>query len=429
LTEFTEDRLVAASKAYLVEIQRHGQSPEESKSLLEELAELCSTLELEVVGSQIVRLAQPQPAYLIGSGKLEELKQIARTLGAGVLIFDDELSPAQQRNIERETGLATIDRREVILDIFAARATSAEARLQVALAKAEHSLPRLTRLWSHLSRQKGGGVNQKGEGESQLELDRRMIKARILKLKEELAVVRGQRDTQRKARRKRPVPNAAIVGYTNAGKSTLLNRLTQASVLADDKLFATLDPTTRRVSLPNNQELLLTDTVGFIRRLPHDLVEAFKSTLEEAALADFLVHVVDASDPQADEHMKTTLNVLSELGAEHKRTLTVFNKVDLLAGDELPLMRLRQLAPEAIAVSVHSGFNMDLLAQELADLLADELKIFELIVPVDRFDLVAYLHRSCKVEKESYEEEGVRIRAGIPPHLLGKVQPFVVSES
>ncbi|MEN9360816.1 MAG: GTPase HflX [Verrucomicrobiota bacterium] len=429
MTEFTEDRLVAASKAYLVEIQRHGQSPEESKSLLEELAELCSTLELEVVGSQIVRLAQPQPAYLIGSGKLEELKQIARTLGAGVLIFDDELSPAQQRNIERETGLATIDRREVILDIFAARATSAEARLQVALAKAEHSLPRLTRLWSHLSRQKGGGVNQKGEGESQLELDRRMIKARILKLKEELAVVRGQRDTQRKARRKRPVPNAAIVGYTNAGKSTLLNRLTQASVLADDKLFATLDPTTRRVSLPNNQELLLTDTVGFIRRLPHDLVEAFKSTLEEAALADFLVHVVDASDPQADEHMKTTLNVLSELGAEHKRTLTVFNKVDLLAGDELPLMRLRQLAPEAIAVSVHSGFNMDLLAQELADLLADELKIFELIVPVDRFDLVAYLHRSCKVEKESYEEEGVRIRAGIPPHLLGKVQPFVVSES
>ena len=424
-----EDRLIAANKAYLVEIQRFGQSAEDSKSLLEELTELCATLELEVVGSQIVKLNHPQAAFLIGSGKLDELNQLSKQLGAGVLVFDDELSPAQQRNIEKVTGLATIDRREVILDIFASRATSAEARLQVSLAKAEHSLPRLTRLWSHLSRQKGGGVNQKGEGESQLELDRRMVKNRILKLKEELAVVRGQRDTQRKSRRKRPVPNAAIVGYTNAGKSTLLNRLTQASVLADDKLFATLDPTTRRVSLPNNQELLLTDTVGFIRRLPHDLVEAFKSTLEEAALADFLVHVVDASDPQADEHMKTTLRVLAELGAEHKRTLTVLNKVDLLKGDELPLMRLRQIAPDAIAVSVHSGFNMDLLARELADLLADEMKIFELVLPVDRFDLVAYLHRACKVEKETYEEDGVRIRAGIPPHLLNKVQAFVVDEA
>lgn len=326
-------------RALLVGVYRRGDDERIARNLLDELAELTRTLGIGIVGDQLVRIQQPQPKFFVGSGKAEEICELARELQADVIVFDNELTPAQQRSWESHSKLCVIDRHEVILDIFAKRAQTKEARLQVALARMEYSLPRLTRAWTHLSRQ-GGGVGAKGEGETQLETDRRLVRKRIDKLKTELTEVRARRATQRKQRERVPVPHAAIVGYTNAGKSSLLKRMTEADVLVADKLFATLDTTTRRIELPNNRPLLLTDTVGFVRNLPHDLVDAFKATLEEAVLADFLIHVVDASQPDAIAFHKTTLDVLQELGAEEKPILTVFNKIDLAEPEQLRPLRL-----------------------------------------------------------------------------------------
>jgi len=299
-----------------------------SRDSLEELSELAATAGGEVAGDGVQKLDAPNAGTFIGKGKADEFAQHCRRHDVDTVIFDDELSPAQSRNLEKVFNCKVLDRTSLILDIFAQRARTREGKLQIELAQLQHLLPRLTRFWGHLSRQKGGIGMRGGEGETQLETDRRRVQDRIARIREELEVVRRQRSTQRSARQRNRWPLASIVGYTNAGKSTLLNKLTGAGVLAENKLFATLDPTTRRLRLPTNQNVLLTDTVGFIRKLPHGLVEAFKATLEEVVQADLLLHVVDASHPQAEEQIQSVDAVLKEIGADGKPTLMVFNKTD-----------------------------------------------------------------------------------------------------
>ena len=411
-------------RAFLVGIQSPDQTLEDAEELLEELEELANTFGVSTVGKKVIKISKTQARFLCGTGKVEEVIEDCRQLDADVIIFDEALTPSQQRNWERETqNILVIDRREVILDIFADRATTKEASLQIELARAEYDLPRLARAWTHLSRQRGA-ANMKGEGERQIELDRRMVRKRIQQLHQELSKVRKQRATQRKQRRKKPVPNAAIVGYTNAGKSSLLNHMTDSGVLADNKLFATLDPTTRKIHLNNKQELLLTDTVGFIRKLPHDLIEAFKATLEEAVLADFLVHVIDASSEDVEEHIRTTNEVLIELGADMKRTITVFNKIDML-DSHIQLTRLRSIIPDAIFVSVKSGEGIDKLRKEMEDILEEDLFCTELNIPFDRYDIIALLHRTSHIIEEEYDGDRVNIKASVPATIHGKIKSFI----
>ncbi|MEX0322112.1 MAG: GTPase HflX [Puniceicoccaceae bacterium] len=411
-------------RAYLVGIAGPGETEEEAASLLEELEDLVCTLEIGIVGKEVARMRQRQARYLLGSGKMEEIVNKAKALKADCLVFDAELSPAQQRNWESASGILVIDREEVILDIFSERASTREAVLQVELARAQHSLPRLKNAWTHLSRQRGGGgVTQRGEGEAQIELDARMVRQRIAKLRKELEAVVRHRQTQRKQRQKVPVPTAAIVGYTNAGKSTLLNSLTGADVLSEDKLFATLDPTTRQLQLPAGQKLLLTDTVGFVRRLPHQLVEAFKATLEEAVLADFLVHVVDVSNPEYKEQEETTFEVLKELGAEDKSIVTVYNKIDQceesLAGGP------RSQKTAKIYASAHTCEGLDLLIQEFERQLENRLITMELLIPFNRYDLVSQLHDQGTVREEHPEDNGVYLVGNVPARLRASYEPYI----
>lgn len=413
-----------AERALLVSVFTGATQKEESESLLIELNSLVDTLGIPVLDSLLVRVQEPNPRYFVGSGKAEEIFEHAKQLEADVIVFDNELSPAQQRNWEAMTGLAVIDREEVILDIFAQRAQTKEARLQVDLARMEYSVSRLTRAWRHLSRQ-GGGLGGKGEGETQLETDRRLVRTHIDRLKGDLELVRLRRATQRKQRERLPLPNAAIVGYTNVGKSALLKKLTGAQVLVEDKLFATLDTTTRRVDLPSGQGLLLTDTVGFVRNLPHRLIEAFKATLEEAVLSDFLIHVLDASHPRVYDYYQTTIRVLGELGADAKRMITVLNKVDLIA-DESTLHALRLHFPDGAFVSVRSGEGLKELRHRMADLLADRVSKVELALPIDRTDLLSLLHRTSNVLSASYENSHVIVVASVPPKVYARVEPFLI---
>ena len=425
MAEIAEKPITVGRNAFLVGVHVGNDTKAEGQSLLDELAELTDTLGLPIVGRRLVKILRPQAKFYIGSGKAEELAAEAKALDAGVIIVDHELTPAQQRNLEQLSGVAVIDREEVILDIFARRAQTREARLQIALAMAEYSLPRLTRAWGHLNRQQGGGLGGKGEGESQLEIDRRLTRRRIEKLREELAAVRSQRATQRKRRQRIPLPRASIVGYTNAGKSSLLRALTGAEVFIEDKLFATLDPTTRRVGLPSGQTLLLTDTVGFVRKLPHRLVEAFKATLEEATLADFLIHVLDANDPEVFTFHRTTLDVLGELGTDEKQMLTVFNKVDLLPTSE-DRASLRRHFPEALFVSTQTGEGLDELLHRCGELLADRPAVLALVLPHVRGDLLPLLHRLGKVLDQSARDDGMHLHALVPPRLREQFAPFVV---
>jgi GTPase len=413
-----------SKKALLVGIYRNPTDRSDAESLLDELQSLVETLDLGVVDKQLVRVIEPSSRYYTGTGKAGEIAALAQKSGADVIVFDNELLPSQQRNWETLSRLPVIDRQEVILDIFARRAQTKEARLQVQLAQLEYFLPRLTRAWAHLSRQ-GGGVGAKGEGESQLETDRRLVRKQIDRLRRDLDDVRSRRATQRKQRERLPLPTAAIVGYTNAGKSSLLKKLTGADVLVQDKPFATLDPTTRRVELPDKQSLLLTDTVGFVRNLPHLLVEAFQATLEEAVRSDFLIHVLDASHPRVFEFHQTTMEVLADLGADDKQMITVLNKVDLIE-NSAAIHALRLHFPDSIFASVQTGRGLQELLERCADLLQHRTTKVELALPLERTELVSLIHRTSNVLSLDYQDAHAKIIALVPPKVRARLQPFVV---
>ncbi len=425
-----KDNRTRVEKAVLVGVQYPDDTPELAREHLEELAELVRTLGIEPLELVVVRLRQVQVQYLIGPGKAEEVLARARELGADCLVFDEPLSPSHQRNWERFAKMCVIDREEVILDIFAERAWTREAVLQVELARLRYSLPRLTRAWTHLSRQRGGGSTNRGEGETQIENDRRLLKRRISVLEEELAVVRRQRATGRKERRRQGLLQGAIVGYTNVGKSSLLRALSGADILVRDQLFATLDPTTRRIELGHHLPMLLTDTVGFVRKLPHSLVEAFKSTLEEAVLADFLLLVLDVSSPALEEQWETTHEVLRELGAENKRILTIFNKLDRLdpVADAVLLARLRGLFPEdSIYLSTRTGEGMAELRARLAELAGGRRRICRVLLPPTRADLRSLAFSRGSVLSEEYDEQGnLELVFSLEAGGIGPFEPFMM---
>ena len=414
-----------AQRAFLIGVQTPDMPEGEGEELLAELTELVENLHFEVTRTTLVKLRRRSPALLLGEGKAAEMAGRAKEDGASVIVFDAALSPGQQRNWEELAGLAVIDRQEVILEVFADRAHTREAGLQVALARLEYSLPRLTRAWTHLSRQRGRG-SMGGEGETQLEQDRRVVRDRIAHIKAELVAVVRQRDVQRRKRQRVPVPTAAIVGYTNSGKSSLLNALTGARVLAEDKLFATLDPTTRQMELPGNGKLLITDTVGFIRSLPHGLVEAFKATLEEVVVADFLVHVIDVTSPHWEKHRATTLGVLAELGAADRPIVTVFNKIDV--ADPAQIAEAKRLVAGALFVSARTRAGLPDLVERFRELCAGNGGQVELLVPHDRYDVVARLQRVGRIHKEEHLEEGVALLVQYPPAQSGFFAPFLVAK-
>ncbi len=412
-------------RALLVGAYTDHSEKEEARNLLDELEELVNTLGIPVVEKMLVHHREQHARFLLGSGKAEEIADVIKKHNCDVVIFDNELTPAQQRNWEELTGVTVADRHEIILDIFGARAHTREARIQVDLARMEYSLPRLTRAWSHLGQQ-GGGIGGKGEGESQLEQDKRKIRGQIERLKRELETVRRARATQRKDRKRAPVPNAAIVGYTNVGKSSLLRRLTGADVLVENKLFATLDTTTRKIALPNKQPLLLTDTVGFVRKLPHELVESFNATLEEAALSDFLIHLLDASEPQVMEFYNTTMRVLADLDADMKPTLVVFNKTDKVE-DPSVLVGLRGHFPDALFISVRTGAGIDRLVERISDFVSKGTVTVELRIPAVRADLLARLHREGTLGPVKYEGDIAHLVATIPNRALETFAPFLAA--
>jgi len=401
-------------RALLVGVCWNHESAEEAASLLDELNALVDTMGMTVLERILIKSVQPHARFLLGSGKAAEVIALARARKAEIIVFDHPISPSQQRNWETLSQLAVIDREEVILEIFARRARSREARLQVALARTEYSLPRLQRAWEHLSRQGGTGFGAMGAGETQLETDRRLVRRRISNLKGELAEVHSQRATRRKQRLRRPTAHAAIVGYTNAGKSSLFQCLTETRVLVEDKLFATLDTTTRKIELPDGQSLLLTDTVGFIRKLPHKLIESFKATLEESVLADFLIHVLDVSNPAVIQFHRTTMDVMEELGADITRTITVFNKVDLQS-DQVRISSLQRQFPDALFISAHTGQGLPELRNRMVDMLSDWVTCGDYLLPQSRYDLVSSLHRYGRIWAQAYEGDCIRLTASLPP--------------
>ncbi len=412
-------------RALLVGIRGSGETVQSASAHLAELEGLVLTLGIPVATSMLVSLRKVHSRHLLGMGKIEEITAYIAQEQIDLVVFDSDLSPSQQRNLEKEWKLAVIDRREVILDIFADRASTREAVLQVALARMQYSLPRLTRAWTHLSRQRGGARGNRGKGETQLETDRRLVLDKIARLKKDLVQVRSQREVRRKRRRERPVPSVSLVGYTNAGKSSLLNAVSGADVLAEDKLFATLDPTTRRVELFGGREILLTDTVGFIRKLPHDLVDAFRSTLEEAMLSDVIVQVVDAGNPEMEEHIKVTESVIRELGAADKPVLLVMNKMDVLTQDQCQALQLRY--PDALMVSAGSGEGLKEFLSTLGNILDQNQQAVTLKIPADRWDLRSRLHKEATVLSEEYGDTELTITARLRAAERGRFAEYTVN--
>ncbi len=413
--------------AFLVGIKERGESDEDAQEHLEELESLVDTMGIGVVSTDIAIIREPNPKFYIGAGKLEEIIEKAKSARADLIIFDAELSPRQQRNIEEFSGVTVIDRQEVILDIFADRASTKEATLQVQLARLEYSLPRLTRAWTHLSRQRGGAKGNRGKGETQLESDKRMVLRYITSLKKEIQEVKKNRLLLRKKRADRPVPSAAIVGYTNAGKSSLLNFLTGSNVLAEDKLFATLDPTSRKISLPGGREFILTDTVGFIRKLPHDLIDAFKSTLEEAAFADFIIHVLDITNPNVMHHQKVTLDVLEDLGIKNKKIITVLNKIDALKPDTIEEFNLLKF-PGAVKISTYTGAGIDDLQNTIHKLLKELNIEVKFSLPLDRWDLLSLLKRESHIVSEEYSGENILVQASVSEKIKNQLSNYIITE-
>ncbi|MEP6603484.1 MAG: GTPase HflX [Spartobacteria bacterium] len=412
-------------RAVLVGLEQNGVTKWDLKDSLDELRELANSAGAEVVDTVTQKLQKPTAPYYIGKGKAEMIKDSLQDRHVTSIIFDDELSPAQGRNLETLLARKVIDRTQLILDIFAQRARSREGRLQIELAQLQYLLPRLTRMWSHLSRQTGG-IGTRGPGETQLEVDRRRVQERIARLERELQAVRRTRAVQRDGRKRHQWPVASVVGYTNAGKSTLLNLLTGADVKAEDRLFATLDPTTRSFTLPNKQRLLLTDTVGFLRKLPHTLIESFKATLEEVHEADLLIHVVDLSHPRVDEQMEAVDSVIKELDAFGKQTLIVFNKIDKLENRELAEAYLKRF-PGSVAISARSGENVAVLVQALQDALNSWRLKLRFRIPTNESALLAEIHRVGHVLELRYEGDDAVIVANVPPQLEQRLSRFAAA--
>jgi GTP-binding protein HflX len=409
-------------RAVLVGLEQDGVSKWDLRDSLDELRELASSAGAYVVETVTQKLDKPTAPYYIGKGKAEMIKGSFQTQQVTSVIFDNELSPAQGRNLEHLFKRKVLDRTQLILDIFAQRARSREGRLQIELAQLQYLLPRLTRMWTHLSRQTGG-IGTRGPGETQLEVDRRRVQERIAKLERELEGVRKVRGVQREGRRRHQWPVAAVVGYTNAGKSTLLNLLTGADVLAVDRLFATLDPTTRSFTLPNKQRMLLTDTVGFLRNLPHMLIESFKATLEEVSEADLLIHVVDLSHPRVDDHIEAVNNVTKELGAFGKQTLVVFNKIDAVQNADM-VEAYRKRFSRSVAISARTGEGVQALVEALQQEVTSWHMNLRFHLPAAEAGLLAEIHRVGHVLELRYEGETAIVTAHVPPHLEQKLAPF-----
>jgi GTP-binding protein HflX len=395
---------------------------------LHELGELVKSAGGEVVDTAIQRRPAPVAATYIGGGKADELAKLCTKENVGTVIFNDELSPAQSRNLEKIFNRKILDRTQLILDIFAQRAKSKDGKLQIELAQLQYLLPRLTGMWTHLSRQ-SGGIGTRGPGETQLEVDRRRVTEKIARLSRELEEVRQQRSTQRAGRLRQHWPIISLVGYTNAGKSTLLNRMTHAEVYAADQLFATLDPTTRQFVLPNKQKVLLTDTVGFLKELPHHLIESFKATLEEVSEADVLLHVVDLSHSLYEQQMAAVQVVLEELNAWGKQMIVVFNKIDRVTNPALIEYALHHF-PHSVAISAANGTGMKSLFEEIEHQVKSWLLRVRLVIPNHMTALIAEMHRVGRVLDIAYRDDGmVALTAHVPPQLQGKIKPYVVEEA
>jgi GTP-binding protein HflX len=425
LKSLIQTRDTRSVRVFLIGVELKSRTAADVRESLDELAELAETAGTQIVGEGVQKMAVPVAATYIGPGKAEEFAKLCKDSDVDTIIFDDELSPAQTRNLEKIFGCKIMDRTALILEIFGQRARTREGKLQIEHAQLKYLLPRLTRYWSHLSRQRGSTGSIGGEGESQLEADRRKLSERIEKIESELEKVRSQRETQRAGRQRSEWPLASIVGYTNAGKSTLLNKLTGATVLAEDKLFATLDPTTRRLKLPTKQNVLLTDTVGFIKKLPHGLVEAFKATLEEVVQADLLLHVVDISHPQAEEQIDAVNTVLMEIGAAEKPVLMVFNKMDQVNGNGA-LHRLREKFANAVSISAKTGEGIAPLLAELGTQLRPVREFLDLRVPQEKAAVIARIHAVGQVVTSRYSGKNARFKVRIPPHLHAEFAAFVV---
>ncbi len=415
----------APERAILVGVDMPGNSWPVEESL-DELAQLAATAAIRSVDRVIQRLARAHPGTLLGSGKIQEIADLVRYHDCDAVIFDLELSPGQHRTLEKELETQVLDRTALILIIFGQRARTREGRLQVELAQIEYDLPRLARQWGHLSRQKGS-VQQRGEGEKQIEVDRRLLRRQKDQILEELEHVRTHRQLHRERRKHTGAPVIALVGYTNAGKSTLLNRLASANSLAEDKLFATLDPMTRRVRLTGGQELLLSDTVGFVQRLPTTLVAAFRATLEEVAEADLLVHVVDASYPAVQRQVEAVEQVLEEIGAGGRPMVVALNKVDLLpAGTTLQLNGVASTFP-SVQLSALTGAGIDDLLRCISQTLLSQFVALDVLIPYNRGELVAQFHQFGTIKHESYEEEGTHLVGHMPSNHSGQFLAFQVA--
>ena len=411
--EETEERVILVGVSF-----REGDDTEDS---MIELGELVQTAGANVVGQTVQSRENIHPGTYVGSGKLEEIREMVSELAATGVVCDDELTPAQLRNMEEALGCKVMDRTLVILDIFAARASTSEGKIQLELAQLRYRLSRLTGLGTSLSRL-GGGIGTRGPGEKKLEMDRRLIKTRISQLKRELEEVRRHREVTRGQRSRTHTKVAAIVGYTNAGKSTLLNRLTDAGVLEEDKLFATLDPTTRNLKLDSGQEILLTDTVGFIRKLPHHLIEAFRSTLEEAKYADFIIHVVDASNPQREKQMHIVYETLQNLGVSGKKVITLFNKQDKLEQEET-LTDFK--ADYTLKISAALGDGLEEVKETLEEILREDKQLLEEVFPYDMAGQIAAIRKYGELLEEEYREDGIYVRAFVPVEVYRKVMAAV----
>lgn len=393
------------------------QDGDDAEDSVEELAELVKTAGATVVGTLIQKREAIHPGMYVGTGKVNEIAELIAKTGATGIVCDDELSPAQLKNLESTLDTKVMDRTLIILDIFAARATTSEGKIQVELAQLKYRLSRIAGLGRSMSRL-GGGIGTRGPGEKKLEMDRRLIKDRIAQLNHELKEVRLHREVTRAKRQRNQVPVVAIVGYTNAGKSTLLNRLTDAGVLEEDKLFATLDPTTRVLELPGRQEILLTDTVGFIRKLPHHLIEAFKSTLEEAKYADYILHVVDASNPQREKQMHIVYETLYNLDIKEKMIITLFNKQDAVTDSE-PMRDFK--ADYTLAISAKYGRGLEELKELLAKLLRENKIFVERTIPYADAGIIQLIRKQGELLEEDYRSEGIYIKAYVPMEIYGKL--------